>query len=658
MNKKSKHTLPNPAQTTIPQSIYWFIAALSVLLYINTLNHGYVLDDESLLVNNTLTESGFKHFLQLITTGYRSSLTYTDYELYRPIPKICYALFWQIAPANPTLPHFVNILVYTVCCLLLFKTLTKSLQFDTKIALITTLLFTAHPIHTEVVANAKSLDELMALMFSLIGINYLFAYFNNAPKYVDLIISGFFFMLAMLSKESAVAIVIISPLLVWWTKRVSFAKITPLIILISSCIFTYFIIRQSVLTGTPDATDITTNYLVGISSWTARTANSLYIIAVYLQQLILPINLTSDASLATFSSISILNWKLLVALVLISFLVFSIYTKRKHHTYALLGALFFCITLTPVSNLFILIGTNYGERLLFIPSIGFCLWLSSIITDFIQSQKQVSIFNTALPNKQAQVILVITVLFGLQTVARNMDWKNNQTLFSSDVQKVPQSARMQAYFANATIQPSYLASVSAIEQPNKVNEAIQAFKKAIQIVPTFHKAQQSLAQLYQQVGDSVNAELYFKESIKNDGKNPFYLNSYGNFLFAQRRYTEAEKAFRQSIMLKPNFAEAWMNLGSIIANDAKTSIMQSTNSDIIPTMITDKLIIAKLDSALACFNKAQKIDPQFAEPWYYSRITWILKGNKIQADADLAIYNELKSQQERRLKLLAKAQRQ
>ena len=73
--------------------------------------------------------------------------------------------------------------------------------------LVTAAVFVVHPIHTEVVANIKSLDEIMALFFLLLAMLKLF---DKDKKSV--ILSSIFYLLALLSKENTITALGIIPL--------------------------------------------------------------------------------------------------------------------------------------------------------------------------------------------------------------------------------------------------------------------------------------------------------------------------------------------------------------------------------------------------------------------------------------------------------------
>ena len=73
-----------------------------------------------------------------------------------------FAVEWEISKNNPVLSHWVNVIFYALTGWLLFITLFKLLkEYNIVVPFIISILFISHPIHTEVVANIKSRDELM-----------------------------------------------------------------------------------------------------------------------------------------------------------------------------------------------------------------------------------------------------------------------------------------------------------------------------------------------------------------------------------------------------------------------------------------------------------------------------------------------------------------
>src|ERR1051326_705048 len=147
---------------TLKRNLALIIAALAFLLYANTLGHQFTRDDYSAIKENTITKKGSSAIGEIVHTTYRSGWTGNDYELYRPLSKIVFALEWGFSPDDPQLGHFIHVVFYALSGFLLFYALSLYLNGNLLIAFLASSIFVAHPIHTEVGASIKSLDELLS----------------------------------------------------------------------------------------------------------------------------------------------------------------------------------------------------------------------------------------------------------------------------------------------------------------------------------------------------------------------------------------------------------------------------------------------------------------------------------------------------------------
>ena len=142
-----------------------------MLIYANTYNHGYVLDDDDAIVNNRFVQKGVAGLADIWTTEYRTGFSNESGSLYRPVSLSLFAIQTELWPGNSNAAHVFNIILYGLCCMLLFlwlQLLFKS--YDVWLPLIASLIFTVLPIHTEVVANIKSVDEILSASFALVSL--------------------------------------------------------------------------------------------------------------------------------------------------------------------------------------------------------------------------------------------------------------------------------------------------------------------------------------------------------------------------------------------------------------------------------------------------------------------------------------------------------
>jgi hypothetical protein len=113
------------------------------------------------------------------------------------------------------LRHFNNMLFYVLSILVLFGFLKDYLfKNNWDLAFLTTLLFAIHPLHTEVVANMKSRDEIFSFLFIILTFIYTFKSLElKKTKYF--IFAGFMYFLALLSKEYALLLFVLIPALLF-----------------------------------------------------------------------------------------------------------------------------------------------------------------------------------------------------------------------------------------------------------------------------------------------------------------------------------------------------------------------------------------------------------------------------------------------------------
>ena len=190
IKQKQGSTKRTPISNLIPALVIGFLA---FVLYANTLSHSYALDDFSVIKDNYVTQQGIQGIPTIMKTSYRYGYWNSNGTLYRPVSLITFALEWQIAPDSPGLSHFVNILLYALSGMLLFFTLSKILKkYNILLPFLATVFFIAHPIHTEVVANIKSRDEILAFFFCVGALYYLWDYLKtNNVKHIVLAIGAY-----------------------------------------------------------------------------------------------------------------------------------------------------------------------------------------------------------------------------------------------------------------------------------------------------------------------------------------------------------------------------------------------------------------------------------------------------------------------------------
>ncbi|HUM46503.1 MAG TPA: DUF1736 domain-containing protein, partial [Chitinophagales bacterium] len=363
------------ASNSLRSGLMIICGLLAFLLYANTLNHEYVLDDETAIVKNAFTQEGVSALPKIFSSSYRAGFDERKEGLYRPLSVALFAIEWEVAPGNPHLGHWINVLLYVLTAMILFITL--SLFFANKnllLPFVTTLLFVAHPIHTEVVANIKSSDEILCFLFSIISLWAVIKYARE-NRTLYLFISGITIFAGMLSKETAVTMVAVAPLTVYFFSNAGTKKLLIAAVPFIAAFVLYMAIRISVLKGMTgfEEIQIINNSLVAAGDdTTSRVATAIFILGRYLWLLIFPTPLCFDYSYNTIPLTSFGDPKTLLSLVTILALTIIAVRGWKSKSPVAWGLIFMGATLLLVSNLFFLIEATLAERFLYMPSLGFC----------------------------------------------------------------------------------------------------------------------------------------------------------------------------------------------------------------------------------------------------------------------------------------------
>ena len=192
---------------TLLWALIIFLVAFAI--YANSIPHGYILDDSGVLKDNWVVKRGIDGIPLILKTPYRYGISLLTDDLYRPLSMVMFAIEWQLSPNTPAISHFVNVLFYALSCSLLLIVLRKLFRnYHPLLALFACLLWMAHPVHTEVVANIKSRDEIMSVFFLLLTILG-FLEFLNKGKPIYLIGAAFAYLLGFFSKEGIVTFLVI-----------------------------------------------------------------------------------------------------------------------------------------------------------------------------------------------------------------------------------------------------------------------------------------------------------------------------------------------------------------------------------------------------------------------------------------------------------------
>lgn len=225
MAKQSTITAKSPSAFTVHRYFFHVLVfAFSFLLYFNSTFNEYNLDDELVTQNHRLTSKGISAIPEIFRSPYYADEGGYRYE-YRPLVLVTFAVEHSVFGENTFYSHLINVLLYAFGCLLLFAFLKKLLYgYNFFIPLFASLLFVAHPVHTEVVDSIKNRDEILVLLFGLCSM-YAALLFVDSNKSWWLTTSVFCLLLAMLAKPTAAVFVFLVPFSLLMFRQIKFWKL-------------------------------------------------------------------------------------------------------------------------------------------------------------------------------------------------------------------------------------------------------------------------------------------------------------------------------------------------------------------------------------------------------------------------------------------------
>lgn len=579
MQLAQKTALANNSVISSENNKFKYIQAIVILLfgfllYANTITHEYAVDDMIVVQKNKLTQKGFDGIADIMTTDAFYGFFGEDYKFvaggrYRPLSIVTFAIEVELFGSNkPHISHFINALLYGITCMLIFLLLLKlfkqypSSALQVTVPFIAALLYTAHPIHTEVVANIKGRDEIMGMMFSILTLLFSVKYIQQ-KNVLALLLTLVSFVLALLSKENAITFLAVVPLTLYFFTS---AKIKDHAVIIAPMLVIagiYVVLRQK-FTGveiTADTSEILNNPFVN-ATYAEQLATVAFTFWEYWRLQIFPHPLTHDYY---FNQVPIISWdnvKAIFPFFLNAAIVGWALLKLKSKNVFSYAILYYFITISIVSNILFTVGIAMNERFVFMSSLGFCIILALALVklgNYIKEKTWQS--NEVLnPSLTLGMLAIILLGYSVKTFARNLDWKDDFTLFAADYLNSPNSAKIKNSYGGELITQS-----DKVEEPLKteyLKKAEKVLGEALKIYPNYLNALLLMGNAKYKLYDSMpEAKYYYEQTIRL--KPDYFEGNYnlGCVLIAKNFAKESIPYFRKSLIKGAEKYEVWFNTG-------------------------------------------------------------------------------------------------
>ncbi len=584
----------------MPKWSYALVFCLAVGVYLNTLENEFVFDDSRLVVNNKDIRAlnlgaVFSHDVGGLPKGHPKHI-----GSYRPFTILSYAFNYSIGGLRAGGFHFVDIVLHGCCSLLCFLVCGRLLE-SWQWALAVAVLFALHPVHTEAVANITGRSEVLAACFFLLGLLAHMQYRETGRTRLLAAVSACY-LSAVFSKESAITL-LGAVLLYDWVfvfdgpaslrkpndsvaegrdhgKKTLFAPYLCLAVVAVA----YLFIRHLAVGELMRVPYTDVENPMAFAPFRERWLTRFYLLTEYARLLMWPFSLSADYSFNQIPLLSIKDPRNLLTLLVLGIYFGLLYWSFEKENVLFFGLAFIAITFSLTANIFIPIGTLVGERLLYLPSFGYCLALGWA------GQKVESVWKGPASRKGIiAAVVAVSVFFAVRTFIRNEDWRTNISLFESAEKVSPNSVKV-----NYNLGHLYA-------REGRLKEAEEKYKRALEIKPDFNLAWVGLSGVYAFQGRVDDLKNLYADAISKRVYDVEIPLNFANALVQQMRWKQAGELYESALSFEPENTKTLTNLGLCYER------------------------LGNQEEATENYRKAIKLDPTAMKPAYNLALLFIRK---------------------------------
>jgi len=523
--------------------------------YANTIWAPFVLDDLPNIVNNRALTEGFswRSLFPPLGTGVAS----------RPVVNSTLALNWAISGPAVWSYHLFNLLIHAATAGLLFLVAEKTLRrvpagrpgssSPTTMALMGTLLWAVHPLHTQAVTyTIQRCETLMSFFLLLTLYAALRAWESERPQRWQ-IVSIIACLLGVGSKEVMIA----APLVVLTYDALFVSASVGKALRRSAGLYTGYagalavlvILIATVSMRQPDQSGLPFGPLDYLLTQTG-------IILHYLRLALLPIPLVFDYGWepVTFKD---------AAAPLLGILALAgatFYALIRRSPLGFLGAWFFLI-LAPTSSLWPLRDLAFEHRMyLPLAAVVFLLVRGAFwLLDRWAAQQ-------AMPDaghrRRQDLLVLLSILIlaaGAGTHLRNRAYASEIRLWEDTVRKRPDNAR-----AHTSLGVAY-------ERAGRSGDSIEQLREAVRLQPGAYDAHYNLGIGLGRIGRPDEAAQHLSQAVRLRPGDPRASSALGATLCQLGRLEEGIACLREGLEHTPDHPDLLFNLGIALANQGDTS---------------------------------------------------------------------------------------
>ncbi|MFN0049716.1 MAG: tetratricopeptide repeat protein [Cytophagales bacterium] len=512
-------------QTLTP---YLWILGVTLVCYTQSLWFQFSgLDDSFFLVVYAQYFADARNFMR----GFKESGV-LDY--YRPLLFGSLIFDYQFTKTDPFFYHVTNIIYHLIGCWALYKLLIK-IKFEPIFALLTTLIYTSHPMWTMAVAWVPGRNDPMITMLTLGSFNYLINFMEKGG-FINIFLHWLLFTMALYTKETSALFPFICIgyffLLTDW--KANFQKIMVIGTGWGIIGLIWFAIRAEALELANKNGTRFTSIIYG-DSWIKNLPDW----PEYIGKFTLPMNLANFPKFSTFSTVA---GCILIAIWIVLFVL----AKKRNLNVVAFWLLWMLLFFGP-STIFIFADFgryDYLEHRFHTPAITLVVLMNELIRSFFAVGGREHLKKYFQWGLMGWVVAYIAY-----TIIHSWNFKDAEAFWKKAIEGAPSSSQV------------FRGMGKVYYDKGELEKAEVNFMRAVDLNVQEVNTISDLGKAYEGKGDLEGAERCYRRTLKVDSLQPVFVTDMARIYEKKRDLVNAEIWYMKAISRDPNFWQAKFGMG-------------------------------------------------------------------------------------------------
>lgn len=492
---------------------YALIMLAALIVYAKSIVYQYTyVDDIFLVVVNHDFLSNLANLPKLFTTDVFISVA-DPVIFYRPLMNVVFMVEMQLAGNSAVIFHLTNIFLHLASSLLLFVVF-RQLRLSPALAFAGALIFCVHPLNSSAVVWIPGRNDTLLTLLVLASFS-LFLRFAETRRAVFLAAHVIFFFLALLTKESAFALPVLTLSWLIFISKTKLPRQTTVLLLSSYVVIggIWYLLRS----------DVSRTFEVHYSAasvaqqWIGNTPAFL----LYFGKILFPFNLSVFPNIHDQSI-------LYGVATLVLFLTAAVVRRPSTSRELLWGFAWYVLFLAPA----LLSGAIEYEHRAYCSFFGLLYGLGQLpVLQKFDIRKPVHVL----------VLVAFTALFAFVSMFYSEDYRNRAAFATS------------AYRTSPSVDESYSSLGGMLLDDGDDAGAEKVLKAGIARNPAMKSVHRMLGNVYARRREYALAANEYETSLRLEPLQLYTYVDYGTLCLAANKPDDAARLWKRSVAINPDF---------------------------------------------------------------------------------------------------------